>query len=222
MLIDTGVTIAYKCSACGTFEFFDMSLFKFLYKKEYKHTCKCSKSSIVINGEKSGGYKISIPCIGCGNEHIYFLTRRDLLHKDINIFYCPEKGIQQCFIGKDDVVREKIDSFEEELDELIDTFGYDDYFKNTQVMFDTLNRIHDIAEQGNLFCECGNDDIEVMLLPDRIHLKCRKCSGSRMISAASNEDLKDILTKPQVVLLGGYSGYSSYNTKSFMRKTDRK
>jgi hypothetical protein len=103
-------------------------------------------------------------------------------------------------MGRDEDVRKKIDSLERELDELINLFGYDNYFTNTQVMFDAMNKIHDIAEAGNLLCECGNKDIELLMLPDKIHLKCSKCTGSKIIKASSNSDLKDLLLKQQITL----------------------
>lgn len=210
MLIDTSLTIAYKCPQCGSFEFFNVSLFALVLKKEQKLICRCNKSYMIIDEEDSRHYKLHTPCIGCGEEHIFILSMKELLYKDINVFYCPHTGMQQCFIGKDEAVRKKIDSLEQELDELIDMFGYDNYFKNTRVMLDSLNKVHDIAEQGNLYCECGNSDIEMVLLSDRIYLKCPKCSGNRVIYAATNADLKEILMKQQIIL-GKVASYDAGN-----------
>jgi hypothetical protein len=221
MIIDTSLTIAFKCPSCGSFEFFNLSMFKLLYNKEYSFTCHCNNSSTILSVENYKDYKIKIGCIGCGNEHIYLISRKEILNKEINVFHCPETGIQQCFIGRDYEVRRKIDNLEKEMDELIDMFGYDSYFKNTRVMFDSLNRVHDIAEQGNLYCECGNDDIELRLLSDKIHLKCNKCQGSLSISAASNEDLKKIQTT-QSILLNEYPNYINSGSKKCYRKTDGK
>lgn len=116
------------------------------------------------------------------------------------VFNCPETGMQICFIGKDEAVRKKIDSLEEEFDELMDTYGYESYFRNTQVMFDTLNRIHDIALNKNLYCECGSTDIGLVLLSDCILLRCAKCGSNKRIPAARNKDLKDLLTKSQIMV----------------------
>ncbi len=220
MLIDTRVTIAYKCHSCGTFEFFNTSLFKFLHKKEHILTCRCTNSSLVITEDCHKEYRIRIPCIGCGNDHIFMLPRKGLLSKIVNVLYCPETGVQLCFIGNDGDVRKKIDNLERELDELINLFGYDNYFKNTQVMFDVLNRIHDIAEQGNLICECGNKDIELVMLPDEIHLKCIKCPGNKIIKASSNNHLKDILIKQQIILSRTCSDYAAPCIKPDAGKTD--
>lgn len=200
MIIDTGMTIAYKCSSCGTYEYFSASLFGLMQKKECCLTCRCKRSGITVSEKASLKFNIRMQCIACGNEHSFEVDAKECINRGIVVFYCHQTGIQLCFIGKDIQVRQKIDSLEKELDEMIDTFGYDSYFKNTRVMFDSLNRIHDIAEQGNLICECGSNDVELVLLSDRIQLKCSRCPGTSIVHAASNEDLKDVLRIQQIFL----------------------
>jgi hypothetical protein len=216
MLIDTVITIAYKCPLCGSFKFFNISLFVLQQKKEFHLKCRCKKSNLVVMENGSKAFEIRTPCIGCGYEHIYNLDRKEFLNKEISVFHCPSTGMQQCFVGRDEAVRKKVDSVERELDELMDMFGYDNYFDNTQVMFDSLNRIHDIAEQGNLYCECGSSDVELILLPNKICLKCNKCSGSRIIQAASNEDLKDILIRQQILLLKELPDHEPTDANTFL------
>jgi len=222
MLIDASVTIAYKCNSCGSFEFFNVSLFSLLNKDEIGFDCRCKKSFITIKQKGGKGYLIKTPCIGCGNEHIYLIGKKDMLLKELNVFNCPETGMQQCFLGKDRIVRKKVDSLEKELDELIDMFGYESYFKNTQVMFDSLNKIHDIAEQGNLYCECGSMKIELVPLSDRILLRCGKCNTDKIIHAATNEDLKNILMKQDILVSNDTLDYTTKRTEKFLSKTDGK
>ncbi|MCX8129631.1 MAG: hypothetical protein N3I35_05965 [Clostridia bacterium] len=219
MLIDTSVTVAYKCSSCGGYIFFDVSYFDLLSKKKYHAACCCNNSRIFIFKENFRDYKLQIDCIGCGNNHTYSIKRKDIIGKDISVFSCPVTGIQQCFIGNGDLVRNKVDSLEKEMDALIDKLGYDNYFKNTRVMYDSLNRIHDIAEQGSLVCECGNGDIELSLLSDRIYMRCRKCYATAEVRAASNEDLKELFAVRHIFLTGN-ENYKGSDSKSFLQKTD--
>lgn len=200
MLIDTSITIAYKCTSCGSYEFFNISLFILMYKKDCDLACRCRRSCVSIKQEGENNFLINIPCIGCDNEHTYLITKRSMLLGKTIVLNCPETGMQICFIGKDEAVRKKVDSLEEEFDELMDTFGYESYFRNTQVMFDTLNHIHDIALRGNLNCECGVDDIDLVLLTDCILLRCGKCGGDKRIPAAKNEDLREVLRKSQLLI----------------------
>ncbi len=222
MIIDTGITIANRCSACGAFEFYNISIFKMLRKKAHTLKCNCGGSTITIGNKHLEYYNICVNCMGCGEDHVFAVSRKQLLSSHTNVFRCPIKGVEQCFAGNDIDVRRSVDNMEKELDQLIDTFGYDSYFHNTRVMYDTLNRIHDIAEQGNLLCECGNSDIELLLFPDAVCLKCKQCPGSKLISAASNEDLKNIMTGNQVLLLSDYRSYNIACSMDVLKRKSRK
>lgn len=220
MLIDTKKTIAYKCSSCGSFEFFNISLFSLLHKKENSFFCRCRKSCITIKQEGENGFLIRIPCIGCGNEHTYLIGKKNMVFKELNVFNCPETGMQQCFLGIDIPVRKKVDNLEKELDELIDMFGYDNYFKNTQVMLDSLNKIHDIAAQGGLFCECGSVDIELVLLSDRILLKCSRCNAGKLVKAVTNENLKDLMQRQGILISSNDFEYGKKKVDKYFQKTN--
>ncbi len=200
MLIDMDVTIAYKCFSCGTFDFTNINLFKLTLHNSIMSKCRCGAAKLAVLGICKNKFKLTVPCIGCGSEHSHILNREDIISKDITIFTCPETQIKQCFIGKDSVVREYLDKFERELDVMIDGLGYENYFVNNQVMLDTLNKIHDIAEQGQLYCECGCDDIYVTMQRKSIYLKCSQCSGNKFIPAASNNDLKKTLNQVSLLL----------------------
>lgn len=218
MIIDASTTIAYKCSSCGTFEFVNITLFELLSVNETVYNCRCNGSKLVISKVNPDSLKMVIPCIGCGSSHVYVLDRKDFIKQDISVFYCPKTGIKQCFIGNDKEVRIKIDILEKEFDELIDMFGYDSYFCNTQVMFDSLNIIHDIAAKGKLFCECGNEDIELFLLSDKIYLRCNKCPASKIIYASTNEHFRDNLKLNQILLLDEGLGLGNIPTDIVIRK----
>ena len=188
MKTDTYVTIAYRCCTCGAFEFFSISLNETLQKGHVFLTCRCKKSGISLN--KSANARISVPCIGCSKEHEYVFQPEAFSHCEVIEYNCPSTGIQICFMGNDMHVRKKIDNLERELDSIIDGLGYESYFANTRVMLDSINRIHDIADMGNLSCRCASGNIELIPYSDRIELICSKCHGESIIKAASNEDLK--------------------------------
>jgi hypothetical protein len=200
MFLDTNMTIAYRCSACGTFDFFDVSVFQLLNGSRLQLDCSCGDSHIVVEGSDGRRSKLTIPCIGCGSSHVFKLHRKHLLQKDMTILYCPDKGMQQCFIGRREAVRMKVDCLEKELDELINGLGYENYFINTRGMYDSLNKLHDIAEKSNLQCQCGMDDIELLLLPDSILLKCTSCGLEKTIQAGTNEDLKNFLSSKKLII----------------------
>ncbi|QNU66782.1 hypothetical protein EHE19_018410 [Ruminiclostridium herbifermentans] len=208
MLIDMDVTIAYKCFCCGMFDFANINLFRLHRHKSIVPKCKCEGTKLKIVEICKNNYAITVPCIACGEEHSLIIKREDLTSKDIMVYTCPITSIKQCFIGRDSSVRKHVDKFEKELDVIIDGLGYENYFVNTQVMIETLNKIHDIAEQGDLRCQCGCNDIGVSLLRKGIYLKCPQCSGNKYIPAASNNDLKKTIQRVRIILAGKKSKYN--------------
>lgn len=212
MLIDMDVTIGYKCFSCGTFDFTNINLFNLFLQGSVSSKCRCGGAKLEIHEICKNEYKLTVPCIGCGSKHFHIISREDFINNEVTIYTCPITGIKQSFLGRDAMVRAYIDNFEKELDVMIDGLGYDSYFVNNQVMIDTLNKIHDIAEQGYLHCECGCDDINVSMLKKGIYLKCSNCSGCKFIPAASNNDLKKTLQRVSIVLLEKKSKYN-YQTK---------
>ncbi len=201
MIVNTYTTIAYKCAACGNVEFFAISLFKLLHSDQILLTCKnCNHSKIKVCKDDTQNLRFNIPCIGCSHTHNFILTRREALSKSLKTFSCPNTGVKLCIIGNDQFVRERLDKYEKEMDNIVNMFDYEDYFINTQVMYKTVNIIHDIAEQGNLTCSCGKHDIEILLLSNKIYLKCLHCASTETIDAASNEDLKKAMNLIEIYL----------------------
>ncbi len=212
MLIDMDITIAYKCFSCGTFDFTRINLFKLFSGENTQSDCKCGNARLeIFKSAKVDYYILLVPCIGCGSTHKHIIRRDLLLCNNIIIYRCPVTGIKNCFIGKDVSVRKFIDNFEKELDGIIDGLGYDSYFDNTRVMLDTLNKIHDIAEKGQLNCECGSDDITVSMLRKGIALKCANCTRTKFIPASNNNDLKKIMQKDRIILLSKKSKFKIQN-----------
>lgn len=160
----------------------------------------CCGRKLVASRLKKGFHKINVPCIGCGEDHRIKVHIKSIINNGLQFFFCDNTGIQYCFIGKDDDVKNMVDNYEKELDCIADCLGYDNYFKNSHVMLDTLIKLNDMAEQGNLLCECGSADIDISLLSDRIYLRCRNCPGEGVIYASSNKDLGDILLKKRMLL----------------------
>jgi len=129
MIIDTSKTIAYSVHPVARSIYQHITLWNVKQKRK-QFTCRCNGSSLVIAREGLNDYRIVIPCIGCGTDHIYLFGRKELVSGEIHVLNCPKTGMQQCFIGNDEDVGKNWTALEKEFDELIDTLGYDNYFVN--------------------------------------------------------------------------------------------
>lgn len=200
MLIKQTRIITYVCPACGLTHFETISLFNFSGKSEVVVSCKCGKSQLKLVTKDYKAYNVSVPCMGCGNQHNYTLGFHEMWVKPINIMKCKQNKLEFCLVGNDNEVRKELDILEKEKDLVASNIGFEKSFSNSKVMLEAVNRVHDIAEQDNIICECGCKDISVYMLEDKIILHCTRCSGIEVIAAKDNFDLKNIMQKQQIVL----------------------
>lgn len=200
MIIKQSRTVTYTCPDCGSNHFEDISLFDFSGKSEVDTSCKCSKSKLAIKTEDYKNYSITVPCIGCGDKHKFMLSFYELWVGPVQTIKCEHTGVELCLIGKDGDVRKHLDTLELKKDALADTIGFKKVFNNSTVMLEVFNKIHDIAENDNIVCECGCKDVSVYMLYDKIILQCISCSGLEIINAKDSFDLKAISKKEQIFL----------------------
>ena len=204
-------TIAYKCPVCGSFEFSTFLIFDFLKDSSYTIKCSCKKAFVKIITKAYKRCEIKVPCFACNDIHAFELDFKSLLYrKNIFNFKCPRTNMDLCFIGEDNEVRESVDKYEMQMERLMHDLGYEDDFVNSTVMLNTVDKIHDIAEKGNLYCQCGSKDINLQMFRDRILLTCNKCFTYENIYAGKNSDLKRTLTREYIILCDNIRGASPW------------
>ena len=205
MIVNATRVIAYKCPYCGTFVNGEFSLFEILPNKIVVVECTCGEASVKIS-RPNKGYMFEIPCIACEGDHQERVQFKELWSNEETYILCPESGFGLCCIGSHDVVRKWVEDYDDNMEMILGQLGFDDYFVNDAVMLEAVDKIHDIAEKGNLYCKCGALDIEMELLYDRIVLFCPKCSAEKVIVAETDEDIEEFLKCEEIVLVGGGNG----------------
>jgi hypothetical protein len=128
----------------------------------------------------------------CEGRHLFQHTLKEIWSPDVLSLACEETGIEVCFFGPPEQVRGCIEEQERSFKEMAEDLGFSDYFANPEVMYEVLDFLHNIAEEGKLSCTCGNFQIEVEIFADRIELRCPDCGAMGMIDAASEEDLDNL------------------------------
>lgn len=192
MLISTTTMLAMRCPECGKLEFHKLSLFSFSGSRMLEVNCSCGATLMLVTKKKNGTYGLQLPCVICDIRHRRQLSAAIIYSQKITNLYCQETGIELGHIGPEEKVREAVMNYDYDLDKLINQFEGDDYFHNSGIMYQVLNCLHDIAEKNALYCQCGNDSIEVDIFPDRLELHCKECDSINIIYAETEEDLKVI------------------------------
>ena len=224
MLITTVTTLAIRCPECGALEFHNLSRFDLSGRGKLQVKCSCGAFLLGVVSKAPNSYWLQIPCVFCETKHLREISGVRLWGKSTIYLLCPESGLELGFIGKCEEVKELAESLDTGLETLIDELGYDEYFNNPEVMHQVMECLQGIADNGDLYCQCGNTRIEVDVFLDRLELHCKECDSINIIYAETEEDLRVIQQVDTIELAQhGFKCLDSFsNTPKRTKKTRRK
>ena len=190
MVINTVATLALYCSRCGKIHMHNISRFNLKSTGRRNLLCSCGQVQATITSSGERQCLLDIPCVLCQTNHVICLDSKRLWHADIDKIYCVQENFELGFIGERKVIVATVNKSKVEFEKLAsDMDEYDEHIENPQVMLETLNKIHDMAEKGGLHCRCGSSAIGAEVLPDGVELECAQCGGKLIIPAHSEQDL---------------------------------
>jgi len=131
---------------------------------------------------------------------------------------CEETGVEIGFIGSRELVRKNVQNMDKSVQEMAEELGYGEYFNNPEIMYKVLEHLHSIADKGQLYCSCNNNNLEVEVYPDRLELHCNHCGASGIVFAESFKDWEIVRRLGEVVLTEGSFNYID-DKKSKKRST---
>ena len=202
MIVATELVVAMRCPICGKLDFHSISRFAFAGTKNRRQ------------------FSLQVPCVLCETNHLVYYKAKQLWANKVEFFYCNDTNVELGFFGPAEKVHALAEKYEYSLESLVDGLGYDDYFYNPEIMFEVLNCLHDVAEEGYLYCECGSYQIEIDIFPDRIELNCKDCKSNSVIYAENDEDLNKIKETKKIELVG--SGLKSLKDLNKGKKGKRR
>ncbi|TYO96531.1 hypothetical protein [Desulfallas thermosapovorans] len=221
MIIDTDTLLAMRCPECGKLDYHNLSRFSFSGRKRVEIFCSCGYVKLVITSKDRKSFWLQVPCVVCESKHVHSFSSKMLWSERVNYLFCHETGLELGYIGPCDEVKAMAAAQQETMEALADDFeAEDEYFNNSEVMYEVLNCLHDIAEQGSLYCQCGNRDVEVDIFPDRLELHCKDCDSVNIIYAETDDDLRVIREVETIELVR--NGFECLDSLSNTTKTGKK
>lgn len=211
MLISTQRTIALRCPLCGRLEFNPISWFDFSGKDPVRIQCKCGFNKLIISSRNNyHDYYFQVPCLICDEVHIIRFSKAELWGKISLVLRCATNGQELGYIGTETAIEKLITQKRDDLDSVINNLGFDDYFTNPQVMYEILNHLHQLADSNQLFCLCGNNQIDIEVFPEKLELHCSFCQSLHIIYAETIEDLQIVKGTKEIALTE--KGFSSFDS----------
>lgn len=184
----TSLAIAIRCPRCGKLEASTLSRFACSRGRSVKISCTCGALMLTV-GNRQGQVYLQVPCYLCDGVHFLYFNPVRFWGAELESIACAETDLQLGVFGEDEAVQDYARPGSGELERLLEDTAFDDYFDDREAMYQTLNRVHELAEEGKVGCVCGNHDIAVDLYPDHLELSCSSCGRHKSLPAGNEEDL---------------------------------
>ncbi len=183
MIINFDRTAAYRCPSCGEITFGNFSMFELSGSKGVSVQCDCGQSNLVIVPENKNSFIVAVQCIVCDETHKFTLPFQDLAKKDCTEFACPHVAVGLVFVGRSEAVHKAVMHNEHYIEEVITACGLEHTGKNGVTMLKALDKIQELSDNENLYCECGSNMIDVEVREDDLILECCLCGATISLSA---------------------------------------
>lgn len=201
MPVETEKILAMRCPQCGKLEFHRLQRFAIGPGRNLTFKCSCGNIKFVISTRNRSDYYFKVACVFCEGYHYHTLPgKRIWSFGGVMDIYCQDTGIELGHIGVEDKLR-NVTGWNKDLEVLINEFGRDEFFNNSKIMYEVLQCLHHIAEKGTLYCQCGNNHVEVKIFPDRLELQCGDCNSVNIVYAENEEDLQVIKQVDEIELV---------------------
>ncbi len=210
MIISATSTMALRCSHCGRLSFQPLTLFSFSRGDTRRIYCDCGLPLLSISTRDRRKFWLKVDCALCEAKHILQLSRQRLWSAKILEITCEDTGLEIGYIGPQEEVRQALQHHNRSLAEMAREIGCNDYFENPEVMYSVLQRVYELAENGELFCLCGNENIEMEIFPGHLELRCDTCKVKTSISAQIPEDAQKIQDTDQIIIPGSMTNLSRH------------
>jgi hypothetical protein len=188
VLISARTAFAIRCPQCGQMETAAVSRFEVNGNPSVKLTCSCGGQKLTVGG-RPGQVWLQIPCYLCDGVHFLYYTPKSFWNTELKALSCSDTELQLGVFGPEQEVDTYARTGGTELDRLMEDAAFGEYFDSPEVMYQALSRVHSLAEEGNLSCCCGNQQISVDIYPERLDLTCPTCGRDHTLLASSQDDI---------------------------------
>ncbi|MFW6029104.1 MAG: hypothetical protein ACOCRO_02495 [Halanaerobiales bacterium] len=213
MVLEKSTALAMRCPTCGRLKIDQLNIFQLSGNRVHEIYCDCGSKKMSVQKKGSDHITLKYYCIICNHEHKAILPAQEFWSRNkVGSLLCHETKLNLGYYGPYELIKEKLKEQQKELDSMANDLGFDD-FADPEVMLAILDYLHDIAAQGNLFCECGSHDINVDLSSDKIKLSCNNCGTTRNIPAENRQDLEMLKEKGELMLNMSVANKNKTNPK---------
>ncbi len=189
-------TVAYRCPNCGSWVGSIVGVFS-LTADMLRLKCPCGESELTVVHTGDKKIRLTVPCFLCPKPHSFTLSGNAFFDKELLALPCAYSGMDICFLGSGDSVREAEEAADRELGQLIEEAGgtnpfgrkqeEESVFSDPQILEIVNFVIRDLDEAGEISCRCpeyeGSYNVEVT--QDGVLVTCEHCNAKKLIPVTS-------------------------------------
>lgn len=181
MILETHKTLALQCPACQGTQFHEFSIFQ-ISREPYPLQCRCG----FIQGQvrRTGG-RYTIDAFSLIGERVRLVyPAKEFLRARLMSLIQPTFGDIIGFLGRGSEVAEAVAH-----SDILSQFGGDvnelEDFENPDVMYAVLARLHQLAGENKITCQCDHPSVGLDIYSDRVELVCSYCGSAVVIEASA-------------------------------------
>ncbi len=200
MIVKYERTAAYICPFCSNLTKKKISAFDFSGRVKAPLLCsttgcreECAR--IALKNEK---YKITVECPICGDAHSFTAAPVKFWNKRLLTYKCPVSGIDIIFLGEEKDVDAAVAEHTVEYADILP--DYDDNSAESEMLYEILDCVHELRDNGKISCVCGSESISVQLINSCLVLVCDRCERVRVIE--TNEHNLAMLLNAEAIVIG--------------------
>lgn len=149
---------------------------------------RCEAIALKVSQQR-GEVLLHFPCFACESHHFQYRDSHDFWTQTAAAIVCSEGHVPVGLWGRPAAVAARLDALEHDPLDLMAEKAMEGFFDNPEVMYQLLEALHTLNEEGALACPCGRQGLRIDLFPDHLELTCPGCGRYRPIPAARERDL---------------------------------
>lgn len=187
MLIREACSAAFYCQRCGKVHVHDIPYFA--GPRTVLGCDRCGQAQVVCE-RMDGGRQIAftVGCVLCGKESLARYSFKRLPHVRLEKVFCQHDHFELGYVGRRQLIEELLAFNQAEFAALHPHEGKN-FIEKQPILLEALNRVHEMAAQGDIVCPCGSGLISADIQGNSIVLSCDVCGSYDVLRAETERDL---------------------------------
>ncbi len=177
MSIDKKTAVAYMCSSCGEYAFFQLNAFLFSGTRKQELACSCDGSRLEITKNSNKSFQLDITCPVCTQKHTYTVSQSQFWSGEPLIFSCPFYEANLLFIGESSRIEQAVSEYITQELQLMKEEDPESNAPQLAFLYNAFKSIRMLEEELEhlRICDCEHPQLTIAYNEQDVFLICKAC-----------------------------------------------